>query len=551
MIGEIKFDTAAASAMNDSSVGDLDLMDDDDDDDDVSLGKRQGGGADGGYNNPDDPYGFLAQQGLLGGDSTSDDSSYWSDSSDEEESDEEEDEDEEKSGDDDHNNDSGVEGNAEGDDDDDSDMSLQHPTDDGQIPTAAAAKLMDKDKKSDARRANRRGPDAVKRNDSSLSLDALLKLQMQLGDKKAPPPKDKTARRRGRRLNQEHTTSLGELAKKVGTSTGNELDESVKEAVQRLKRSESATRIPYRKPKPPVKFQHIQQPQQAPAASPIQQQQMPPNNNNKHYHESYSHGHTTGALDAGTMMDKSTKTVGAVPASMPGGLKRSSIMKYPEHAKNLVSPKDHYLSIVRTTNHMTVPLIPYDDPLLEDFFLPVTAQDKAAFDMELVGAVRDGNLDKVKALKEQGHPLQARSQTGESILHVCARRGTPELLRYLLEHASSDDNQTSQNSCRVCCDYGRTPLHDAAWSRDATSLEMMKILIQTCPDLLLILDKRGFMPLDYIPKDRWPHCCAFLDKYKDIILPTGVLFGDDSSSSSEEGDSDRSLDHGSEDDSEE
>ena len=77
-------------------------------------------------------------------------------------------------------------------------------------------------------------------------------------------------------------------------------------------------------------------------------------------------------------------------------------------------------------------------------------------------------------------------------------------------------------------------LDQAAWSADAKSLEMMKILIQECPDLLLILDKRGFMPLDYIPKERWPHACSFLDKYKSMILPTGVIFGEESSSEEEE-----------------
>jgi len=207
----------------------------------------------------------------------------------------------------------------------------------------------------------------------------------------------------------------------------------------------------------------------------------------------------------------------------PSMRRRSTVTKYGDHAVNLVKPRDHFLKILRNENAVA-PMVKYDQ--LDDFLLPVTDQDKAAFDMALVGAVRDQDLVKVKELQAQGHPLQARSHTGESLLNVCARRGTPEMLRYMLRQEGV--------SARTCCDYGRTPLHDAAWSADAKSLEMMKILIQECPDMLLILDKRGYMPLDYIPKERWPHCCSFLDKHKDMIMPTGVLFEEPSGSEDDE-----------------
>lgn len=423
----------------------------------------------------DDPYDFLAQQCL--DESSSDESSYWSsDGSSSDDSDEDS-------------------------DDESEDGSLEHDTDDD-VPSVAAKSETEV---FEAKKVKRK----IKRNDSTLSIDAIIKmkLSMKSRDTKVSTPsfnKEEPAvaaapgapRRRARRLNQDRET-LGSLAQKLGSSTGNEMSSEVKDTISKLRRSESSSKLAVK----PKKFMHIQQ--------------------------------EASAQQRGTGMNVSVKPVGATGlrastatsnvANSAAAMRRSTA-KYGDHAKNHVKPRDHFTSILRQKN-IIAPMVRYDQ--LEDFLSPITAEDKAAFDMALVGAVRDQNLDKIKELHSQGHPLQARSQFGESLLHVCARRGTPEMLRFMLQQEGV--------TARSCCDYGRTPLHDAAWSADAKSLEMMKILIQECPDLLLILDKRGFMPLDYIPKDRWPHCCAFLDKYKDMILPSGELYGE---SSSEEEDSD-------------
>lgn len=401
---------------------------------------------------------------LLEQDDSSSESSYWS-SSDEDSSSEEESDDD---------MDSGPEIS-------DSDVGLTTETDDS------------------APKNNRR---RAKRNDSTLSLDALLKVQMQLGDAKKPPPKDKEIRRRGRRIGKEYTaTSLGALARKVGSSTGNE---DMKSAVQGFRRTESSGNIPTKTT--PKKFLHVQQ-----AAPSVRVEKVP-------------------VLRG--MLDQSTRSS-----------TRSSAVKVDRRAPSkpvveapVVKPKDHYLNILKESG-ITAPLVKFDT--LVDFFKPNTAEDKAAFDMALVGAVRDQNLEKLHTLYSAGHPMQARSTFGESLVHICARRGTPEMLRFLLS-LKGDGDGIGGVSCQVCCDYGRTPLHDAAWSTHAVSLEMMKILINECPDLLLVLDKRGFMPLDYIPRTRWAQCCAWLDKHKDMLMPTGVLFGDssDSESSDEEYDSD-------------
>ena len=468
----------------------------DDDDDDSTLGDET---LQNNFVNKDDPYNFLAQQHL--DESSSDESSYWSNSSDGEDDDD--------------------------DDDSDSDESLQHG-DATDNEYASDGDAIDVRKETQKKR--------IQRSNSTLSIDAIIKLKLSMAKKDAKPvtpstiprdvggpkgsgtsevaaaEKDAPRRRRNRRISQERQT-LGSLAKKLGSSTGNEISPDVKEKISTLRRSESTNKLRVR----PKRMVHIQQ-----EGSPQKTKLLS----------------TKDSMDMSTVKN-ANKVGGDAPAAASGVMmRRATIAKYGDHAKNLVKPRDHYTKILRAEN-VVAPMIKYDR--LEDFLLPITAEDKAAFDMALVGAVRDQNLDKVKELHAQGHPLQARSQFGESLMHVCARRGTPEMLRFILQQEGV--------SVRTCCDYGRTPLHDAAWSADAKSLEMMKILIQECPDLLLILDKRGFMPLDYIPKERWPHACAFLDKYKSIILPTGVIFGEDSSSEEEDSDEDLSDEESSEEES--
>ncbi|CAB9501326.1 ANK [Seminavis robusta] len=387
----------------------------------------------------------------------------------------------------------------------------------------------------------------AKRNNSVLSLDALLKVSLQVSDAAQPQPKDRDARRRGRRLGRDHTpTSLGALARKVGSSTNNDL----KDVAATIRRCDSALNLKVRKgsgggltnresttsrtstttgtsrtsttarttptrttptrksskdtmpslSSAPKTFMHVQQEGYSSSAS------------------GTSSKRTAGRRRSGSGATATASVQPKAPTpAFSGGRKTGAVKKYGEHAKKMVNPREHYLAILHQMG-VEAPLVPYD--ALEDFFVPMTMEDRAAFDWELVQSIRDHNMGKLKRLHKAGHHMSARAQFGESIVHICARRGTPEMLRYLLEDATV--------SARVCCDYGRTPLHDAAWSTDAKSLKMMQILITACPDLLLIQDKRGFMPLDYIPKDRWPHCCAFLDKHKSSLMPTGVLFGESS-----------------------
>jgi len=166
-----------------------------------------------------------------------------------------------------------------------------------------------------------------------------------------------------------------------------------------------------------------------------------------------------------------------------------------------VKPDDHLASLLGGTPET----FSYDQ--LEGFFLPVKPEYVQAWTAELTKAIRTHDLEGLKSMwKERGYRLQACSNFGETIAHLCIRRGTAPMLSWLVKEANI--------SLRVCCDYGRTPLHDAAWSLTSNpeSYQMMELVLTECPMQLLIRDKRGFTPLNYVPRNRWAECNAFLDR---------------------------------------
>eukprot|EP00538_Stauroneis_constricta_P006811 CAMPEP_0119551904 /NCGR_PEP_ID=MMETSP1352-20130426/5033_1 /TAXON_ID=265584 /ORGANISM="Stauroneis constricta, Strain CCMP1120" /LENGTH=434 /DNA_ID=CAMNT_0007598029 /DNA_START=406 /DNA_END=1710 /DNA_ORIENTATION=+ len=81
---------------------------------------------------------------------------------------------------------------------------------------------------------------------------------------------------------------------------------------------------------------------------------------------------------------------------------------------------------------------------------------------------------------------------GESIIHIACRRGHIHILQHLIT--------TVQSKIRIQDDYGRTPLHDAAWT-ETPNFELVSLLLRHCPDLLFVRDQRGYLAVSYIP-----HC---------------------------------------------
>lgn len=154
----------------------------------------------------------------------------------------------------------------------------------------------------------------------------------------------------------------------------------------------------------------------------------------------------------------------------------------------------------------------------DNFFLKVTPESVAAYDMPVVKAVRDENVPALcEMLYQQGRSLQCGNKFGESIVHTACRRGSLEVLKFLVDEAGV--------SIKVCCDYGRTPLHDACWTASPVpNFALISKLLQESPDLLHVTDVRGFTPLQYVMRDHWGLWCDFLDRQDVADLVAKELF---------------------------
>jgi len=143
----------------------------------------------------------------------------------------------------------------------------------------------------------------------------------------------------------------------------------------------------------------------------------------------------------------------------------------------------------------------------DDSFKPFTKQQTNNYH-KVAPAARNGDLQMLKELHDQGVSLQCSNNYGESILHIVCRRGHDSLLKFLM--------QSARASVRVKDDLGRTPLHDAAWT-NYPNFDIVKMILWDSPDLLFVSDKRGHLPFDYVPRQHWKRWCRFLDESKDLM----------------------------------
>lgn len=131
---------------------------------------------------------------------------------------------------------------------------------------------------------------------------------------------------------------------------------------------------------------------------------------------------------------------------------------------------------------------------LESFFTQVTEEQIAAYSNEVVGAVRNNNLEALKQLHAEGQPLNCFNRFGESLLNMACRRGFEDIVQYLLETENLD--------VRISDDGGRTPLHDACWN-PSPQLKICEWIIARDPSLLFIADRRGCTAFQYARPQHW------------------------------------------------
>lgn len=142
-------------------------------------------------------------------------------------------------------------------------------------------------------------------------------------------------------------------------------------------------------------------------------------------------------------------------------------------------------------------------------FTKPTEDQLAAYDVQVVTAIRNSDIDKLKQLHRDGKPMNACNQFGESLFHMVCRRGHVAMVKFML---SCKDVKVD-----VRDDFGRTPLHDACWTT-TPNFEVMEILLNASGiELLLAEDVRGHSPFCYARREHWSMWVDFLSKYNDKL----------------------------------
>jgi ankyrin repeat protein len=155
---------------------------------------------------------------------------------------------------------------------------------------------------------------------------------------------------------------------------------------------------------------------------------------------------------------------------------------------------------------------------IDDLFEDTTPEQRAAYDNELIRAIRNQDIPALRKLHfEQGRTLQAANNFGESVLHMACRRGFLKVVQFLLEEAHVH--------LWLRDDTGRTPLHDACWTA-TPNFELVDYLVEKDCDLLLMKDKRGHLPFDYVRKKDWSLWVNqyFYEKNMTSIYPKRSMF---------------------------
>ena len=176
-----------------------------------------------------------------------------------------------------------------------------------------------------------------------------------------------------------------------------------------------------------------------------------------------------------------------------------------EQQLDLSNPQDLLLNYLRQQGYKAYTR---KSSSLSDFFLEITPEHVEAYSTELVKATRDRNIALLREMHKEGKTLQCSNRFGESLLHMACRRGYTDIVRFLIKEA--------QVTLRVKDDFGRTPLHDACWSADP-NFDLMELIIEHDPDLLLIEDVRGHSPFSYARRSHWKEWSEFLTARRDRL----------------------------------
>eukprot|EP00562_Extubocellulus_spinifer_P013534 CAMPEP_0178546162 /NCGR_PEP_ID=MMETSP0697-20121206/4013_1 /TAXON_ID=265572 /ORGANISM="Extubocellulus spinifer, Strain CCMP396" /LENGTH=300 /DNA_ID=CAMNT_0020178747 /DNA_START=87 /DNA_END=989 /DNA_ORIENTATION=+ len=202
----------------------------------------------------------------------------------------------------------------------------------------------------------------------------------------------------------------------------------------------------------------------------------------------------------------SSDDVNPSPRSVsPDGVTSSIKLRNTSVAAGRTAPQRYLMSLIQSHAPAidTVPALS-----IKNYFLEYTEEHYESYGADAIAAIRAQDIDALRKLHQSGRTLQSTNRFGESLLHMACRRGFTNVVRFLLTEAGV--------SLKVCDDMGRTAMHDACWTCEP-NIELMDLLLSHCPELLVMTDKRGSAPFEYIRGEHSITWMKFLSLRKDLI----------------------------------
>jgi hypothetical protein len=140
-----------------------------------------------------------------------------------------------------------------------------------------------------------------------------------------------------------------------------------------------------------------------------------------------------------------------------------------------------------------------------------SALQLASFGTELVKAIHSSDVATLDKLLSCGLSPNPCNQFRDSIVDLVCKRANHPIFQCLVD-----------NGCdlRVCDGFGRTPLHHSCWASEF-SPEIAELILNRDWLQLLIEDKRGQTPLEYVRPDTAGDWIEFLESHKESLFPIG------------------------------
>ena len=122
--------------------------------------------------------------------------------------------------------------------------------------------------------------------------------------------------------------------------------------------------------------------------------------------------------------------------------------KHPVDQLSHIRPLDFILSCF---TRYGIPIESCDSLSKKNYFIPITDENLSVYQTDAIKAIRHKDVESLRQIKRTGRSLQGINRFGESFMHVACRRGSLEILDFLMNDGKC--------SLRVHDDFGRTPLH--------------------------------------------------------------------------------------------